>query len=77
MGKSSNPHKHRSLALDNFMNMNISKDFGSVHYDDPTGKFTKINELLIKNGKISPNPKTSHQFMNNFVDDSIDLTPRK
>ena len=72
VAKTVNPLKNRSLALDNF------KDFNPAQFELPS-KYTNINELLIKNGRISPSPGSGSYFqtMNNFVDDNIDLTPRK
>ena len=64
---------YRSLAIDNFNDMRLSKEINSSQFDN-NGKFTKVTDLL-QNANRNSLPD-AYKTLNNYVNDSIDLSPR-
>ena len=65
---------YRSLAVENFTDMRLSKEVNSSQFDNCNGKFTKVTDLL-QNANRNSLPD-AYKTLNNYVNDSIDLSPR-
>ena len=65
---------YRSLNIENFTDMRLSKEINSSQFDNCNGKFTKVTDLLQNsNRNLLPD---AYKTLNNYVNDSIDLSPR-
>ena len=65
---------YRSLNIENFSDMRLSKEINSSQFDNCNGKFTKVTDLL-QNANRNSLPD-AQKTLNNYVNDSIDLSPR-